>query len=370
MESSELNETNYNKSSIPVPGVFVYSADPHLVYYASVIPRFCLEIFGIISNIINLIILNNNRMRGCFNTLLIGLTWADVFFNITTLPIDIWGILNPHNPYSNWPFSLKVYYYFVAYTLGNTSYGASSLITSSVMVYRYIAVKFPLKANILITHKRVNITIVTAFFICFCTTLKSFVQFTVVDKTMNNKTFKDVTLSKYATPTFTQLTDNFQVIIILYLPFVISVIFAVLMVVTVKRSNQSMLKEKQDQQRRKKENTLTRMLVTVVFLYLVSCIFVGLRLSLRAGLGRVKYYSHGVSMTIFDCIARDILMLNSSINLILYSSTNPTFRKIFVTLLFRKRQSKLRLGVHNILQDSENSLSTSICALESSQSNS
>ena len=218
------------------------------------------------------------------------------------------------------------------------------------MVYRYIAVKFPLKANILITHKRVNITIVTAFFVCFCTTLKSFVQFTVVDKTMNNKTFKDVTLSKYATPTFTQLTDNFQVIIILYLPFTISVIFAVLMVVTVKRSNQSMLKETQDQQRRKKENTLTRMLVTVVFFYLVSCIFVGLRLSLRAGLGRAKYYSYGVSMTIFDCIARDILMLNSSINLILYSSTNPTFRKIFVTLLFRKRhQQCIKAASHSII---------------------
>ena len=367
MESSQLNETNYNKSSTALPEAFVYSADPHLVYYSSVVPRFCLEIFGIISNIINLIILNDNRMRGCFNTLLIGLTWADVFFNITTLPIDIWGILNPQNPYGNWPFSLEVYYYFVVYTLGNTSYGSSSIITSSVMVYRYIAVKFPLKANILITHKRVNITIVTAFFTCFCATLKSFVQFTVVNKTMNNKTFKDVTLSKYATPTFTQSTDNFQVIIILYLPFVISVIFAALLVVTVKRSNQSMIKETQDQQRRIKENTLTRMLVTVVFFYLVSCIFVGLRLSLRAGLMRAKYYSYGVSMTIFDCIARDILMLNSSINFILYSSTSPTFRKIFGRLFFRKSQSKQGQGLRNILQESENSLSTSIYAGESLQ---
>ena len=284
MESLQFNETNCNRSLISVPEESMYSADPYLVYYLSVIPRFCLEIFGIISNIINLIILNDNRMNGCFNTLLIGLTWADFFFNITTLPIDIWGVLNPQNPCSNWPFSLKVYYYFVAYTLGNTSYGASFVITSSVMVYRYIAVKYPLKASILITREKVNITIVTAFFICFCSTLKSFVQFTVVDTKINNETVKDVTLSKYVTPTFTQLTDNVQVIIILYLPFVISVIFAILLVVTVKKSNQSMLNETQDKQRQSKENTLTRMLVTVVFFYLISCIFVGLRLSLTSRL--------------------------------------------------------------------------------------
>ena len=212
--STQLNETNCNRSLTSVREDSVYSADPYLVYHLSVIPRFCLEIFGIISNMINLIILNDNRMNGCFNTLLIGLTWADFFFNITTLPIDIWGVLNPQNPYSNWPFSLKVYYYFIAYTLGNTSYGASSVVTSSVMVYRFIAVKYPLKANILITHAKVNVTIVTAFFICFCSTLKSFVQFTVVDKKIDNETVRDVTLSKYVTPTFTQLTDNVQVIII------------------------------------------------------------------------------------------------------------------------------------------------------------
>ena len=329
----------------------VYRANPNLIYYMSTIPRFSLEISGIISNIINFVVLTNRRMRGCFNTLLIGLTCADFFSSVSSLPFDIWGITNPQNPHKNWPFPLEVYIYFILYTLGNTCFGASSMITCSIMVFRFIAVKFPLKSNIYITHKRVTIAIVSAFLLSFALVLKCFAQFTIVDKIVNNETIKDVTLSKYATPTFTQVTDNLQITMAGYLPFSICVIFAVLTLVTIRTGTTSELTKTQseaEKQRRIKESRVTRTLLIVVFFYLITSFFSGLRYSLRAKLGWARYQSYGVSMTVFDCLARNALLFNSSVNLILYSATNASFRETFWELFCGKHKSTKNLTNNSI----------------------
>ena len=131
-ENTVSTTTSTNVSS-------VYSADPNLTYYLSTIPRVCLEVFGIISNIINLIVLNNRKMQGCFNTLLIGLTWGDFFLTANSLPVDIWAVLNrqSHQTIANWPFIAKFYYFFFVFTMGNTCFGASSIITCSIMIFRF-----------------------------------------------------------------------------------------------------------------------------------------------------------------------------------------------------------------------------------------
>ena len=281
-----------------------------------------------------------------------------------SLPIDTWSLLNKqsHQTTQNWPFIADIYQYFFLFTIGNTCFGASSIITCSIMVFRFIAVKFPLKSNIYITYTKVKITIVIAFLVSFCTTLKIFVQFTVVEKVVNNATVKDVFLSKYATAMFNQITDITQISIILFIPFTVCCLFAILTVVAAKTHRPSMIHEKHstsDKQRRLKESIITRMLLLVVFFYLLSCFSVGLRYVLRASLGRVRYYSYGVSMTIFDCVATNILLLNSSVNIILYSATNVTFRETFMAVFLCKIPSKER-SVHNISNDTMNTSSTDL----------
>ena len=342
-EVSEENTTPTTTDRNATSASSVYFADPRLVFYLSTVPRFCLEVFGTIGNIINLIVLSNKRMRGCFNTLLIGLTWSDFFLLTNSLLVDTWALLNTqsHQTITSWPFFIKVYYFFFVFTIGNTCLGASSIITCSIMVFRFIAVKFPLKSNIYVTYKKVKFVIVMAFILSFFTTLKTFVQFTVVEKVVNNETVKDVSQTRYVTPVFSQVTDILQISVILFIPFSVCVIFAVLTVLTIKTSDSSMLSESiADKQRRKKESIITRMLLIVVFFYLLSCFFVGLRHVVRAKLGRAQYYSYGLGMTIFDCIARNILLLNSGINLILYSGSNAAFRETFIIIFCRKFRSK------------------------------
>ena len=200
-----------------------------------------------------------------------------------------------------------------------------------------------------------------AFILSFFTTLKIFAQFTVVEKVVNNETVKDVSQTKYVTPLFSQLTDVLQVSIVFFIPFTVCVIFAVLTVLTIKTSNFSLLNESTaDKQRRKKENIITRMLLIVVFFYLLSCFFVGLRHIVRAKLGRAQYYSYGLGMTIFDCIARNILLLNSGINLILYSGSNAAFRETCIIVFCRKFCPKETSSAYSASNSTVNIISTSV----------
>ena len=197
-----------------------------------------------------------------------------------------------------------------------------------------------------------------AFFVSFCATLKTFAQFTVVEKVVNNETVKDVNPSKYLTPVFSQVTDIVQISLILFIPFTVCVLFAVLTVVTIKTSNLAMLNGSSvDKQRHQKESVVTRMLLTVVLFYLLSCFFIGLRYILRAKLGRARYYSHGLGMTIFDCLATNILLLNSSINLILYSASSATFLQTFMEIFFRKARQKERASLHSVSNETMKTLS-------------
>ena len=341
----------------------VYSADPRLIFYLSIIPRFCLEIFGIISNVINMVILNNENMKSPFSTLLIGLTWADFLFTITMMPMDIWGLMNPQTPYSNFSFTLEFYISFLGYTVSNALFAASSMMTCAIMIYRFIAVKFPLKSNIYITYKKVKLTIIIVFFVGFCSTAKNFAQFAVVKKTVGNLTIKDVILSKYATPQFLKITDNIQVILLLYIPWAIAAIFALLTVITVKKSRTEILqKSDHNDQNSAKEARLTRMLLAVVLVYLISCFFNGLRYNLRGTMGRKRYYTHGVALTVFDCITRSSSLVNGSVNLILYSATNPVFRETFVSIFFEKCR-RLSLINHRKSMDTVCTESTSVNSL-------
>ena len=348
-EESTTPTTKYTSTNA-TSASSVYSPDPRLAFYLSTVPRFCLEVFGTIGNIINLIVLSNKRMRGCFNTLLIGLTWGDFFLLTNSLLVDMWAVLNTqsHQTITSWPFIANFYYFYFIFTIGNTCLGASSIITCSIMVFRFIVVKYPLKSNIYVTYKKVKFAIVMAFLLSLCTTLKTFVQFTVVEKVVNNETVKDVSQTRYVTPVFSQVTDILQISIILFIPFTVCVIFAVLTVLTIKTSNVSVLNESiADKQRSKKENIITRMLLIVVFFYLLSFFFVGLRYVVRAKLGRAQYYSSGLGMTVFDCIATNILLLNSSINLILYSGSNAAFRETLIIIFCRKFRSKETSSAHS-----------------------
>ena len=53
-------------------------------------------------------------------------------------------------------------------------------------------------------------------------------------------------------------------------------------------------------------------------------------------MGRKKYYTHGVTLTVFDCITRSATLFNGSVNLILYSATSSAFRCTFVSIFLRK----------------------------------
>ena len=254
---------------------------------------------------INILILQSSTIKGPFSTLLTGLACADFLFASTSFPMDIWGLFNPKNPYNKWSFTLSCYIYFGLYTFGNSFFAAGAFITSSIMVFRFIAIKFPLKANILITIKRVKIVICFAFFLGLVITSRCFAQFTIVQKA--NSTERIVVLSKPATHQFLEIFDNIQVTCLVYLPWTISFLFMSLIIhhirtasLVSKLTGNPGTQEIADRKRQNQERRVTVMLLTIVILYLLSGLISGIRHNLRGTLGRKRYYSWGVSMTIFD----------------------------------------------------------------------
>lgn len=115
-------------------------------------------VFGIIGNIISMIILSRPQMRSSINYLLIGLARYDTVLIVTS--ILVFGIPSIY-PYSGY----LSYYYFIIYPklspitfpIGMIAQTASVYMTFIVTLERYIAVCHPLKARALCTYGRAKI---------------------------------------------------------------------------------------------------------------------------------------------------------------------------------------------------------------------
>ncbi|KAK9717220.1 7 transmembrane receptor (rhodopsin family) [Popillia japonica] len=118
--------------------------------------------FGLLGNIISMIILSRPQMRSSINCLLIGLARVDTVLIITS--ILLFGIYEIY-PYTGYMFT---YYYNIQphmasalYFLTTVCHTASTYLTVTVSFDRYIAVCNPLKARSLCTYGRARIYVVS-----------------------------------------------------------------------------------------------------------------------------------------------------------------------------------------------------------------
>lgn len=118
--------------------------------------------FGILGNIISMIILSRPQMRSSINYLLIGLARVDTILIITSILLfGLYGIY----PYTGYMFS---YYYDIQphmasalYFLTTACHTASTYLTVTVSFDRFVAVCNPLKARSLCTYRRARIYVIS-----------------------------------------------------------------------------------------------------------------------------------------------------------------------------------------------------------------
>lgn len=117
--------------------------------------------FGILGNIISMIILSRPQMRSSINYLLIGLARIDIGLIITS--ILLFGLPGIY-PYTGMMFTYFYYVYPhivpVVYPLANMVQTASVYLTLTVSLERFVAVCHPLRARSLCTCGRAKLYVI------------------------------------------------------------------------------------------------------------------------------------------------------------------------------------------------------------------
>jgi hypothetical protein len=287
--------------------------------------------FGVLGNILSMIILSRPQMRSSINYLLIGLARCDTILIITSMLL--FGIPAIY-PYTG----LLRYYYFrlypdiskVVYPLAMIVQTASCYLTLTVTLERYVAVCHPLRARALCTYGRARLYVIVIILFSICYNVPRF--FEVDQREYPDGEFGFVFCIVATDLRADHLYINIYIhwlylVFIYFIPFFGLFLFNAMIYQQVRKAN----RERQRLSRtEKREIGLATMLFCVVIVFL-SCNIIALLINIiEAFTGEI--HDRLVKMSNL------LVTINSSVNFIIYVTFGEKFKRIFL-LLFCKRRA-------------------------------
>ncbi|KAH9515674.1 hypothetical protein Btru_011713 [Bulinus truncatus] len=122
-----------------------------------------LVVFGVFSNVINIIIFLRQGLKTTMNISFFGLAISDICNNICC---GVWAFfLNPYVENADWPVIAREFEYLISGWPYVYFSRTTTLITAFVTAERCLCITFPLKVKHIITPKRATV-IVTSIFFC------------------------------------------------------------------------------------------------------------------------------------------------------------------------------------------------------------
>ncbi|KAK9875505.1 hypothetical protein WA026_007899 [Henosepilachna vigintioctopunctata] len=320
----------------------------------------CVCIFGTISNVLNIAVLTRKEMASvAINRILTALAVADMLLMVEYIifhsfyHLDASG--NRNFPYYGAVFAL--FHIHVTQVLHTTSI----CLTLTLAIWRYLALEYPQKNHILGSDRRCFLAIVLSFIIPIILCSPTFIFFEI----KSTRILEDKEYILYtATVTDTLLENEFLLkanfwmygVSIKLLPcFILSVISCWLIKTLVKAKKRKQIlrsyedcpiqtegktiKKKPTKAEKRAERT-TKMLVAVLFLFLLTEFPQGIFALYIALKGEyfflVCYQKYGAIMDI-------LALINGSVNFILYCCMNRMFRTNFGLLFKHKLMTKLKV---------------------------
>jgi len=310
-------------------------------------------VFGVMANVLNIIVLTRKNMISSTNIILTGLAVSDGLTMAFYLPFAlqtnvIYGTeAHPDRD------SLAHVRYTLAYAIASVILHSISIwLTVTLAVFRYVFIRFPRVGAQYCNIKRAKTAVfsvgIVVTIVCIPNSisyeLKS-IAYNSSDNSSNaslwwidvkNDTQSDVVLAKF----------NFwvQAVLVKLLPCVLLTIFSVLLVRTMKNAERRRKKLKtknsvadgetqpigssSSSKRARRSQRTTRMLLTVVILFLVTETPQGI-MNLLSGL--IQDFFHNIYTPLGDLL--DILaLINNGINFFLYCSMSKQFRDTFISI--------------------------------------
>uniref|UniRef100_A0A0A1X0K9 FMRFamide receptor n=1 Tax=Zeugodacus cucurbitae TaxID=28588 RepID=A0A0A1X0K9_ZEUCU len=291
-------------------------------------------IFGIIGNIISMIILSRPQMRSSINYLLIGLARCDTTLIITSMLL--FGIPCVY-PYSGYFFYYYNYVYpFISpsiFPIGLTAQTASIYMTFTVTLERYVAVCHPLKSRALCTYGRAKIYFIVCCTLSLIYNLPRFWEVTTVSYQPEGSEIVYHCLRPSPlrqNQTYINIYIHWCYLIINYIiPFLTLAILNCLIYRQVKRAN----RERQRLSRsEKREIGLATMLIFIVIVFFLLNF-----LALVVNIDEAFYNKIDHSLT---KISNLLVTINSSANFLIYVIFGEKFKRIFLLIFFKRRLSR------------------------------
>ncbi|CAD7003237.1 FMRFamide receptor [Ceratitis capitata] len=314
----------------------VYHPDPDtcLEFWVCGVVLNVVGIFGIVGNIISMIILSRPQMRSSINYLLIGLARCDTTLIITSMLL--FGIPCVY-PYSGYFFYYYNYVYpFISpsvFPIGLTAQTASIYMTFTVTLERYVAVCHPLKSRALCTYGRAKIYFIVCCMLSLVYNLPRFWEVVTVSHQPEGSeiVYHCIRPSPLRqNQTYINVYIHWCYLIINYIiPFLTLAVLNCLIYRKVKLAN----RERQRLSRsEKREIGLATMLIFIVIVFFLLNF-----LALVVNIDEAFYNKIDHSLT---KISNLLVTINSSANFLIYVIFGEKFKRIFLLIFFKRRLSR------------------------------
>ncbi|KAK6177407.1 hypothetical protein SNE40_015514 [Patella caerulea] len=298
-------------------------------------------IFGIISNILNIVVLTRKHMSSPTNFILTALAIADML-TMSTYPIMAVYLYIISRPDCEGTNHTKEWMYFILFhnLFIITCHNMAMWLTVALAVFRYIFVCQHARAMTMCSMQRarmaVLIIVVATIMIC----IPNYLMYTVIDlaSEQNNTASCYWIIGSYIAlnnPSYEQFVRWLFGVVIKILPCILLTVLSTLIIIAMHHAKKrrsrllGMVKRASDHDHASSEhNRTTMMLVTVVLFFVITELPQGI-LALISAVN--KEFWDKVYVNLGDLM--DILVLiNSAVNFILYCIMSQQFRNTFKSL--------------------------------------
>ncbi len=385
MDAIIVNSTVASVSNTSLGSTFSVSAslytfhDWYKDYHGYVSVFVC--IYGIVTNVFNIVVLTRKNMISTSNLILLGLAVSDLLTMASYVPFAlqfycIHGVNpTPQRNSQDWVVFLLFHINFTV-----TTHTTSIWLGVLLSVFRYLYVKYATDRPTLISIARAKLAIVLVYVCSVIILIPTYLSFKMVPIPMTvnetNYTLYDIA-SLDGSSTYNQviMTMNFWIhaILIKIIPCGLMLVFGFLLVRTMRISQKRNKRLRRNSRpefyrsRTREHSRTTKMMVLIIALFLITELPQGV-LALFAGIQPgffMKYY-----MPLGD--AMDIIaLINNAINFALYCTMSKQFRDTFLHLFCPSQlcASPKRSHLSNGTTQHNDNVSLTTCNLTQSMDN-
>jgi hypothetical protein len=299
--------------------------------------------FGILANILNIVILTKKNMQTSTNCILTGLAVSDLLTMSSYLPFAYHfyvmypgPVTNPDKNAFGWMAFMMFNALFTA-----TTHTVSIWIGVVLAIFRYIYVRLSTEGYITCSMPRAKIAVITVYLCSIIICIPNYCSLTLeemIDKKTNRTFYMLKSINKTNEASHTLMNINLWTYAILakIVPCILMSIFGGILLFTLqiaKRKGRLLHKHNRVsdsfRNRMREHSRTTRMLVAVILLFLVTELPQGVLLVISIMKSSFFLEVYTPLGDLMDAFA----LINNSINFILYCSMSKSFRDHFIDII-------------------------------------